>query len=305
MDSFRNYSVDPVLGPTSASRRVYWSLVLLSFVPLVSKVPEGLWVMTPVNLPLYGWRARRWLNRVLPVGQLRLVMLLLRARPKTCRAHLQHKSGTGVAQRGERLQARLHFLPGSSHAIRSRALDHLLHQIGASHGGRIIGELCHFLDWARTVVGCPMHTVTAAALPDAGRFNRDNLSSSISFRDGSLANLLYPANGDRAVAKEYFEVFCEGSIARVDDFKTLSLSSDGKTETFKGGRDKGHRREMELTIKAVEQGKDARSPLRSSSRLQRRLSPLKKPSGRKERCAWMLGWRIPPSPTEANAYGIV
>jgi predicted dehydrogenase/threonine dehydrogenase-like Zn-dependent dehydrogenase len=129
-----------------------------------------------------------------------------------------------------------------------------------ANGGRIIGELCHFLDWARAVVGCPMQTVTAAALPDAGRYSRDNLSATISFRDGSLANLLYLANGDRAVAKEYFEVFCGGSIARMDDFKTLSLSRDGKTETFKGGRDKGHHREMELTIEAMEQGKDAPIP---------------------------------------------
>ena len=128
------------------------------------------------------------------------------------------------------------------------------------NGGRIIGELCHFLDWARAVVGCPMQTVTAAALPDAGRYNRDNLSATISFRDGSLANLLYLANGDRAVAKEYFEVFCAGSIARMDDFKTLSLSRNGKTETFKGGRDKGHRREMEMTIEGMEQGKDAPIP---------------------------------------------
>ena len=128
------------------------------------------------------------------------------------------------------------------------------------NGGRIIGELCHFLDWARAVVGCSMQTVTAAALPDAGRYHRDNLSATISFRDGSLANLLYLANGDRAVAKEYFEVFCGGSIARMDDFKTLSLSRDGKTKTFKGGRDKGHRREMDLTIEAMEQGKDAPIP---------------------------------------------
>jgi predicted dehydrogenase len=105
-----------------------------------------------------------------------------------------------------------------------------------------------------------MQTVTAAALPDAGRYSRDNLSATISFRDGSLANLLYLANGDRAVAKEYFEVFCGGSIARMDDFKTLSLSRDGKTEIFKGGRDKGHHREMELTIEAMEQGKDAPIP---------------------------------------------
>ncbi len=128
------------------------------------------------------------------------------------------------------------------------------------NGGRIIGELCHFVDWARAIVRCPMRTVTAAALPDTGRYNRDNVTSTISFQDGSLANLLYLANGDHAVAKEYFEVFCEGSVARLDDFKTLSLSRNGKTETIKGGRDKGHHREMELTIEAMEQGKDAPIP---------------------------------------------
>jgi hypothetical protein len=38
------------------------------------------------------------------------------------------------------------------------------------------------------------------------------------------------------------------------------VSRDGKTETFKGGRDKGHRREMELTIEAMERGRDAPIP---------------------------------------------
>jgi predicted dehydrogenase/threonine dehydrogenase-like Zn-dependent dehydrogenase len=129
-----------------------------------------------------------------------------------------------------------------------------------ANGGRIIGELCHFVDWARAVVRCPIETVTAAALPDAGRYNRDNATITISFEDGSLANLLYLANGDRAVGKEYFEVFCEGSTARIDDFKTLYLSRNGKTEAFKGGGDKGHRREIELTIEAMNQRKDAPIP---------------------------------------------
>ncbi len=128
------------------------------------------------------------------------------------------------------------------------------------NGGRIVGELCHFIDWARAVVRFPMRTVTAAALPDAGRYSRDNLTVTIGFEDGSVANLLYAANGDRAVAKEYFEVFCGSSIARIDDFKALYLSRNGKTETLKGGRDKGHRREVELTVEAMRQGKAAPIP---------------------------------------------
>ncbi len=51
---------------------------LKSYTRWLRKVPEGLWVMTPVNLPLYGSRIGRWLNRILLVAQLRAAMLLLR-----------------------------------------------------------------------------------------------------------------------------------------------------------------------------------------------------------------------------------
>jgi predicted dehydrogenase len=128
------------------------------------------------------------------------------------------------------------------------------------NGGRIVGELCHFVDWARAVINFPVHSVTAAALPDGGRYNRDNVTATVSFKDGSIANLVYVANGDRAVAKEYFEVFCSGGIARLDDFKTLHLSRNGKTETVKGKQDKGHRREIELTVEAMKQGVAAPIP---------------------------------------------
>jgi predicted dehydrogenase/threonine dehydrogenase-like Zn-dependent dehydrogenase len=128
------------------------------------------------------------------------------------------------------------------------------------NGGRIVGELCHFIDWARAVVGCPMRTMTAAALPDAGRYSQDNVTVTIRFEDGSVANLLYLANGDRAVGKEYFEVFCGSGIARLDDFKTLILSRNGKTETLKSGRDKGHRRELEVTVEAMKRDRDAPIP---------------------------------------------
>ncbi len=128
------------------------------------------------------------------------------------------------------------------------------------NGGRIVGELCHFVDWARAVIDSPIHAVTAAALPNGGRYNRDNVTATVSFKDGSIANLVYVANGDRAVAKEYFEVFCSGGIAQVDDFKTLHLSRSGKTETVKGKQDKGHRRELDLTIEAMKQGAPAPIP---------------------------------------------
>jgi polar amino acid transport system substrate-binding protein len=106
-----------------------------------------------------------------------------------------------------------------------------------------------------------MQALTATALPDSGRYSRDNVTATISFEDGSVANLLYLSNGDRTVAKEYFEVFCANSVARLDDFKALHLSRNGKGETSKGGGDKGHRREVELTIQAMQQGNEAPIPI--------------------------------------------
>src|SRR6202041_3122921 len=43
----------------------------------IRKVPEGLWVMTPVNLPFYGSGIGRCLNRTVLVAQLPVAMLLL------------------------------------------------------------------------------------------------------------------------------------------------------------------------------------------------------------------------------------
>ena len=121
-------------------------------------------------------------------------------------------------------------------------------------GGRIIGEFCHFVDWARAVVNRPVQTVTAHALPDGSRYNRDNVTATLSFSDGSIANLVYVANGDKSVPKEYFEVFCEGGAGIINDFCTLELRRDGKTVSTKSRRDKGHNREIELTINAMRNG---------------------------------------------------
>jgi len=53
---------------------------LRSYLRWLRKAPEGLWVMTPINVPFYGSPMVRMLNRLLLVLQLRLVMLILKLR---------------------------------------------------------------------------------------------------------------------------------------------------------------------------------------------------------------------------------
>jgi predicted dehydrogenase len=128
--------------------------------------------------------------------------------------------------------------------------DHWIH----ADGGRIVGEFCHFVDWARSIIGCPIQSVAATALPDGAQYRSDNIAVILKFADGSVADLLYLANGDRSVPKEFFEVFCQGAIARLEDFRTLELARNGKVQKFKGVQDKGHRRELQLTIEAIRSG---------------------------------------------------
>lgn len=127
-------------------------------------------------------------------------------------------------------------------------------------GGRIVGEFCHFVDWARSVVNSPIQHVQAAALPDGNRYSRDNVVVTLAFEDQSLANLLYLANGDPSVSKEYFEVFCGGRVARMDDFRCLTLAGNGKAEEVKAKRDKGHRQLLALTLDALRSGGPAPIP---------------------------------------------
>jgi len=107
------------------------------------------------------------------------------------------------------------------------------------------------VDWARFLVGSPIARVQAAALPNGARYHRDNVTATLHFEDGSLANLLYVANGDKAVSKEYYEVFCEGAVARLEDFRTLLLTRDRKTRQFKSRQDKGHHRQLALTLSSI------------------------------------------------------
>ena len=113
-------------------------------------------------------------------------------------------------------------------------------------GGRIIGELCHFIDLATFLAGASPVTVFAlAARSDVALALRDTLTVSLAFANGSVGTIVYAANGDTAFPKERVEVFCEGSVWAIDDFESLHAVVGGeKTHRRPQGVDKGHRREM-------------------------------------------------------------
>ena len=97
-------------------------------------------------------------------------------------------------------------------------LDHWTQdsQIG---GGRIIGEACHFIDLLRFLAGSRITDIVTSKMECQAN---DVAAITLSFADGSIGTIHYVANGHRSVAKERLEVFCDGKILQLDNFRKLT-----------------------------------------------------------------------------------
>ena len=125
-------------------------------------------------------------------------------------------------------------------------------------GGRIIGEMCHFVDLASYIAGSKPLKVDASVLNDASGL-WDTLSVLLSFESGSVASISYYANGSKKLEKEYLEVFCNGTTSIIKDFSTLEVYGSSKM-VKKITQDKGHANEVQKFLEAIEQGKNTPVP---------------------------------------------
>lgn len=136
--------------------------------------------------------------------------------------------------------------------------DHWI-QDALEGGGRIIGEVCHFVDLMQFIIASSPVRIYAESISANSEnvVDNDNISIIIKYEDGSLGNILYLANGDSSFPKEKIEIFGDNSIAVIDDFKKLQLVRNRKTKTIrKIVQDKGHKNELLSFIDAIKNGKD-------------------------------------------------
>jgi len=123
-------------------------------------------------------------------------------------------------------------------------------------GGRIVGEVCHFIDVVSFLAGAhPTSVFTQGIGAAASACSDDNVILALRFADGSLATIMYVASGDPAAGKERLEVIGAGACAALEDFRTLDLRRDGKQRVIrKLAQDKGHRAEVAAFVGAARIG---------------------------------------------------
>lgn len=94
------------------------------------------------------------------------------------------------------------------------------HQIG---GGRIIGEVCHFIDLMRYLIGFQVKKIDATMIGASPgiEIREDKVSITLLFEDGSIGTIHYFANGGSVFPKERVEVFCENAVLQLDNYRVL------------------------------------------------------------------------------------
>jgi predicted dehydrogenase len=124
-------------------------------------------------------------------------------------------------------------------------------------GGRILGEVCHFVDFLCYLTDSLPERITATELMQAGEraVARDNVSITLQMRDGSIGTIHYLANGDTSVSKEYVEVFGGRRTAILDNYRTLSMHQNNKLRKKRLlNQAKGFQQEVAAFINAVKGG---------------------------------------------------
>jgi polar amino acid transport system substrate-binding protein len=127
-------------------------------------------------------------------------------------------------------------------------------------GGRVVGEVCHFVDFLTFLNGSLPISVHANVLDDPNHLY-DTLNVSIAYANGSIGSISYFANGDKSLPKERVEVFAHGCAAVLEDFKRLTIHAKGKSKEKKlFSQDKGQKGEVQAFISAVREGKEPPIP---------------------------------------------
>ncbi len=122
-------------------------------------------------------------------------------------------------------------------------------------GGRIVGEVCHFVDFVSFLAGAPPIAVAAAAASGSSEPREDNVSAILQLEDGSVATIVYASLGDASLPKERIEVMGEMGAAVLDDFRELELYVGGTKRTHSSKRNKGHAAEMSMFVQACRTGR--------------------------------------------------
>ncbi len=130
-------------------------------------------------------------------------------------------------------------------------LDHWVH--GPEGGGRNRGEACHIYDLFTFLTGSPVKSVQAMAIAPSTSYYcaSDNFVATMGFEDGSVATLTYTALGSTEFPKESMEIFVDGMVISLNDYRSLTVTGNRQKPLETRASDKGQKEELQAFAAAI------------------------------------------------------
>lgn len=120
-------------------------------------------------------------------------------------------------------------------------------------GGRNLGEACHIYDIFTYLTNSKVKSVEAYSInPQTDYYSsRDNFVALIKFYDGSVASLTYTAMGNSKYTKEHMEIYLDGKVILLDDYKNVKIFGQKTNKISSMLPEKGHFQEIESFANAI------------------------------------------------------
>ena len=140
-------------------------------------------------------------------------------------------------------------------------LDHWVHT--EEGGGRIIGECCHIFDLFNYFTESKVVSISVDSINPRGKniSQRDNMVVIIKYEDGSLCTLTYTSIGNKSYPKEFCQIYCDGKIITIDDYKRINGYGVKPSNLQHKSSEKGQFEELKEFAKAMKSEERYNIPL--------------------------------------------
>jgi len=120
-------------------------------------------------------------------------------------------------------------------------------------GGRIIGEVCHFVDLVQFFTDSLPVRVIAETINSNSYMPSDNVSITLKMKNGSICSILYVTSGDKRYPRERVEIFGGGAVGIIENFKKATFVYKGNKKKIENwlSLDRGHKKEIEILISSI------------------------------------------------------
>lgn len=132
--------------------------------------------------------------------------------------------------------------------------DHWIQQ--EEGGGRNIGEACHIYDLFTYLTESKVTQINAQSIrPPSDQYHiNDNFIATLQFQDGSVATLTYTSLGSPDYPKEHMEVYADGKVYVLEDYKKVTLFGSKEPGYSSQIAQKGQKEELAAFAQAIQTG---------------------------------------------------